>query len=95
MKIHALRDFRRRNTVPPRCHPLVRRLVEEANAQRIGLRDLSDRAGLHKDTIRSWTYRGNPRLPGIEAAFGVLGLRLYIGHEGGAPGRPRKEDAAS
>lgn len=63
----------------PRCHPLVRRLFEEMNAQRIGVLDMSERSGVNRNTLRDWRGRTVPTIDNIEACFNVLGLTLTVG----------------
>jgi transcriptional regulator with XRE-family HTH domain len=63
--------------VPPRAHPLVRRLFAEMIRQRVSLSDLADRAGVARETISSWRYRRCPDLPNLDACFGALGYALW------------------
>ena len=60
-----------RLSIPPRAHPLVRRLFEEMNYQRIGLLDMAERAGINKNTLKDWRIRTNPRIQDLEACFNV------------------------
>lgn len=66
--------------IPERVHPLVRRLYEEMNHQRIGIRDLADRAGVSHQTIENWRRSNMPQIDTIDAAFQVLGMRLTAVH---------------
>lgn len=68
----------RRNQVPARVQPIVRRLFEEMNEQCIGICDMADRAGISKHTIHEWRKRCNPTVVNIEACFNVLGLTLAV-----------------
>ena len=70
-----MRDFRRL-TIPARAHPLVRRLFEGMNYNRICLTDVAERAGVNVKTIKAWRTQRNPNITGLEACFGVLGLEL-------------------
>ena len=70
-----MRQFRRLS-VPSRAHPLVRRLFEEMNHQRIGILDMSQRSGINKNTINDWKRRSIPQVHNLEACFSVLGLKM-------------------
>lgn len=75
-----MRQFRRLST-PDRAHPLVRRLVEEMNKQRIGVLDMAERSGVNKNTFKEWRTRTVPTIDNIEACFTVLGYRLTIARD--------------
>lgn len=64
--------------IPKHAHPLVRRLIEEANRQKTTLREIGDRAGMPFETISDWRYRRNPSLIALEAAFNALDLTLIV-----------------
>jgi hypothetical protein len=64
--------------LPEHTHWLVRRLFEEMNEQRICMMDVSERAGLNKNTMENWRRRTSPTLLNIEAALNVLGYELTI-----------------
>jgi DNA-binding phage protein len=72
-----MRQFRRL-TVPDRAHPLVRRMFEEMNYQRIGMVDLAERSGVNKNTIKDWKDRSVPQVHNLAACFTVLGLELTV-----------------
>lgn len=78
-----MRDFRRLS-IPPNAHPLVRRLFEEMNRQRIGIMDVADRAGLSRETMKNWRKANNPNVTNLDACFGVLGWELTIRKRSGA-----------
>ena len=71
-----MRQCFRKVGVPTNVHPLVRRLFEEMNYQRIGVLDLAERSGVNKNTIKDWKNRSMPRLDNIDACYNVLGLKL-------------------
>lgn len=59
--------------------PLVQRLADEMNQQRVGLHDMAERAGIGDDTLYRWfALDGNPSVESLAACFGVLGLRLTV-----------------
>ena len=70
--------WRGRLPIPPHCHPLVRVLVEEANAQMTTLQEIADRAGFRRGTVSGWRYTAMPRVADLEAALNVLGLELCV-----------------
>jgi hypothetical protein len=70
-----MRKFRRLS-VPPRAHPLVRKLFEEMNYQQIGMLDLAERSGVNKNTIKDWKDRSIPQVHNLDACFEVLGMKL-------------------
>jgi hypothetical protein len=57
-------------------NPVVKFLFEEMHRQRCCQMDLSERVGLHRDTIRNWRTRYTPRVNDIEAALNYLGYTL-------------------
>lgn len=71
-----MRRFRR-ITVPTNAHPLVRKLFEEMNYQRIGIEDLADRSGVAGNTVKNWRKYHNPSVANLDACFQVLGMKLY------------------
>jgi len=75
---HQGRRWRGKLAVPQHAHPLVRRLFAECNEQRTTLSEVADRAGLRRCTMGDWGRRRVPKLPDIEAALNVLGLRLVV-----------------
>ena len=72
-----MRKFRRL-TIPHHAHPLVRRMFEEMNHQRIGILDMADRTGVNKNTINDWKNRSNPQVQNLDACFAALGLQLTL-----------------
>lgn len=73
----------------PPAHPLVIELVREMNRQRIGPRDLAERAGVGHSVIHTWSRRPKhettvgancdkvgPQLLTIEAMGNALGMQL-------------------
>lgn len=72
-----MRTFRRL-TIPQSAHPLVRRLFEEMNRQQIGVLDVAERAGINKNTFRSWRTKHAPTIDNLDACFNVLGLELTL-----------------
>jgi transcriptional regulator with XRE-family HTH domain len=56
----------------------VRRLFEEANRQNTTLSEIAARAGLRRGTIGQWGRKNNPRVDELQAALGVLGLKLAV-----------------
>ncbi|APH71412.1 helix-turn-helix domain-containing protein [Aquibium oceanicum] len=63
-------------SIPPRAHPLVRRLFALMNDQRIALGTVAERSGVAADTIKDWRGRTNPSVPNLEACFNALGYGL-------------------
>ena len=70
-----MRRFRALKT-PHHAHPLVRALFKEMNHQRIGVTDVSERAGIARNTFQGWCKKHNPRVGDLEACFNVLGMEL-------------------
>ena len=64
--------------VPPRAHPLVRRLYGEMNAQMTTVGEVAQRSGLSSDTLLKWRGRHVPTLQNFEAALNALDLELRI-----------------
>jgi len=56
--------------------PSVKFLFEEMHRQRVCHIDLSERVGLHRDTLRNWRTRYTPRVNDLEAALNYLGYTL-------------------
>lgn len=73
----------RKVEIPSRCHPLVRRLFTEMHAQRVGVLDMAERAGLSPSTLRHWRTYHTPRVDDLEACFNVLGMTLVARHQDG------------
>lgn len=63
-------------TIPEKAHPLIRRLFVEMNKNRIGLIDVSKRAGISCNTIKAWRTQRTPNIADLAACYGVLGLEL-------------------
>lgn len=73
--------------IPQNAHPLVKRLFEELNRQRIPLSRVSCEAGVNEATIKNWRKRQRATLENIDAVFNSLGYRIVvekIGDEGRA-----------
>lgn len=68
--------------VPDHAHPIVRRLIREANAQQTTLTEIARRAGVRRCSIMQWGHRHHPRLDQVQAALNVLDLDLYAGPKG-------------
>lgn len=64
--------------IPEHAHPLVRRLIVEANAQHTTMKEIADRAAIQPGTFSDWRYRRMPRLDLLEAALNTLDLELYV-----------------
>lgn len=64
--------------VPPGAHPLVRRFVEELNAQDTTITEVADRSGVDRHTISGWRYSACPTIDLLNAALNVLDLELVI-----------------
>lgn len=64
--------------IPKHAHPLVRRLIEECNRQRVFLHEVADAAGIKRQTISKWRYSVNPHFVLFIAAANVLGLELRL-----------------
>ena len=65
-------------SIPPKGHPLVKRLFEEMNARRISRREMSDRSGVCVDTFNSWRVKANPLICNLEACFNSIGMELTV-----------------
>jgi hypothetical protein len=74
--------WRGKLVVPSHAHPIVRRLIREANAQRTTLTEIAHRAGVRRCSIMQWGHRYHPRLDQVQAALNVLDLDLYVGPKG-------------
>lgn len=72
-----MRKFRYRPAIVNGNH-VVRFLFEEMHRQKVCQMDLSERVGLHRDTLRNWRTRYTPRINDIEAALNYLGYTLKI-----------------
>lgn len=71
-----MRKYFRKMRVPEHTHPLVKKMFEEMNEQRIGILDLAERSGVNRNTINEWKYRCMPRLDNLDACYNVLGMKL-------------------
>ena len=58
--------------------PVVRFLFDEMYKQRIHERDFSRRVGVHRDTLRGWRTRCQPRVNDLEACLSYLGYDLIV-----------------
>lgn len=72
-----MRKFRYRPAIV-NGNPVVKFLFQEMHKQRCCQLDLSERVGLHRDTLRKWRTQHTPRLNDIEAALNYLGYTLTI-----------------
>lgn len=68
----------KRVTVPEKAHPLVRRLWQEIIRQQVPIWLVADKAGIHRQTMRSWRYHRPPKIADLEAALNVLGYKLAV-----------------
>jgi len=64
--------------IPPKAHPLVRRLIRIANAKQVTLTEIALESGVAPKTISDWRYRSAPSLTNFEAALNALGYELKI-----------------
>ena len=62
--------------IPKHADPLVRRLFEEMNRQRVNIAEVAERAGIKPATVSDWRYRRAPTAPLLQAAFNALGRKL-------------------
>lgn len=62
--------------VPQNSHPLVKLLFVEMNAQQLTMKELAERSGVRRETIRQWKTRANPLLTHVDACLNVLGVRI-------------------
>lgn len=72
-----MRKFRYRPAIV-NGNPIVKFLFEEMHRQRCCQMDLSERVGLHRDTLRNWRTRYTPRVNDLEAALNQLGYTLRV-----------------
>jgi lambda repressor-like predicted transcriptional regulator len=70
-----MRKFRYMPEIKNNNH-LVRFLFEEMQRQKVCQLDLSERVGLHRDTLRNWRTRYTPKVDDLEAALNYLGYTL-------------------
>lgn len=70
-----MRKFRYRPAIV-NGNPIVRFLFQEMHRQKVCQIDLSERVGLHRDTLRNWRTRHTPKVDDIEAALNYLGYKL-------------------
>ena len=57
---------------------IVRFMFEEMCRQRIHERDFSERVGFHRDTLRGWRTRAQPRINDIADCLDFLGFKLKV-----------------
>ena len=57
---------------------IVRFLFEEMHKQQIHECDMSERVGFHRDTLRKWRLKHQPRVNDIEACLDFLGYKLKV-----------------
>ncbi len=70
-----MRKFRYRPSIT-NGNPMVKFLFQEMHRQRVCQMDLSERVGLHRDTLRNWRTKYTPRVNDLEAALNYLGYTL-------------------
>lgn len=58
--------------------PLVRRMFELLQEQRMTEKDFSKRIGAHPDTIKDWRLRVMPRVHDVEACIDYLGYEIVL-----------------
>jgi lambda repressor-like predicted transcriptional regulator len=68
--------YARHILVPENVNPIVRLIFSEMNRQRVSVHQMSERSGIHRDTLRDWRTRTTPSLSNVQAALGVLGIEL-------------------
>ena len=59
-------------------NPVVRFLFEEMYNQRIHETDFSERVGFHRDTLRNWRTRYQPRVNDLQDCLSYLGYDLVV-----------------
>ena len=59
-------------------NPVVRFMFEEMYKQRVHECELSERVGFHRDTIRNWRTRYQPKITDIAACLDYLGYKLKV-----------------
>jgi hypothetical protein len=57
-------------------NPCVRFLFQQLEKQVCSESDFSERTGIHRDTLRGWRTRHNPRINDLEFALNCLGYEL-------------------
>lgn len=57
---------------------IVRFVFEEMYKQKIHQRDMAERMGFHRDTMRSWRQKHMPSIQAIQDCLGYLGYELKI-----------------
>jgi len=57
---------------------IVRFVFEEMCRQRIHECDFSERVGFHRDTLRGWRTRAQPRICDIQDCLDFLGFKLKV-----------------
>jgi lambda repressor-like predicted transcriptional regulator len=62
--------------VPENVNPIVKLIFTEMNRQRVSVAQMSERSGIHRDTLRDWRTRTVPSLNNVQAALEVLGIEL-------------------
>ena len=59
-------------------NPVVRFLFEEMYRQQIHECDLAERVGFHRDTLRNWRTRYQPRVSDLQDCLYYLGYELVV-----------------
>lgn len=71
--------FRRHKPASSAAHPVIRRIFDEINEQRISYSVLADRVGLSRQTIESWRRAEvSPSLWLVENVLNAFGLQLSV-----------------
>jgi len=60
--IYSSHRWRGKIPIPVHAHPIVRRIIEEANHQQVTIGELAERAGCSRQAISGWRYSRNPNL---------------------------------
>lgn len=77
----------RPHRIPPKTHPLVRETLGIMNEQRLTIKYVMARAGVHKSAFSDWRNRCFPHLGNLEAVLEVLGYEIVIQRSTGNSGR--------
>jgi transcriptional regulator with XRE-family HTH domain len=70
------RPHYRKQRVPEHAHPLVRYLFRLMNQHLMTMKELAERSGVQRTTIRQWKTRANPLLTHIEACLNVFDVNI-------------------
>ncbi len=78
-----MRIYRRKNTITNN-EPCVQFLFSELHRQRCAEADFAERTGIHRDTLRGWRTRCNPKVNDLQFALNELGYEMVV--------RPKKKN---